>query len=459
MSHATDGDLHAYLDGALASGDPVRAERLAAHLDGCSDCRVRLEEARSLRSRAGEILAEAELGPVRPPPFEEILKRAETAEGSPLHTSGHGLRSTRTSRPPLAWAASVAIALGAGWLGHAVWTGSPVSDFTAMREADPASTESPAEAPRSSIQPSDLRVSETDDGSAVQPFEESGQPGSVDRLELQERSVAADLKDLEETPPVDAAAGFGDRVANLGQLERDEAAVTPEREGARARGERQNLPVKTERPATESATEPAPSQPARAERLAVAPPQGAEADEAYRELRKQVADDSAIQRGAADPDEVTGVRRADALVSGGTPGEPDVSGEVVVVAAAEAKLVWLPVSRGDAEQWMGGRLFQIPELEITDLAISTFGGAHLARVRQSLSGGETLELIQRAISAGEGNENRAVAGRIAGADEPRFASGAGDSVVTLTLDREGFRIMATAPVAIDSLRILLSRVR
>ena len=156
------------------------------------------------------------------------------------------------------------------------------------------------------------------------------------------------------------------------------------------------------------------------------------------------------------------MQRADALVSGAVPGEPGVSGEGVIVrarAARLARLVWLPVSRGDAEQWVGGRLFQVPDLEITDLAISALGPAHLARVRQSLSGGETLELIQRAISAGEGNEKLAEAGRIAGMDEPRLATEAGESVVTFTVDRAGFRITATAPVAIDSLRILLSRVR
>jgi hypothetical protein len=210
MSHANDGDLHAYLDGALASSDPERSERLAAHLEGCPDCRVRLEDARALRSQAAEILESAEIGSVRPPPFEEILERAETPEGPPFHASDSTRRSARWSRPPLAWAASVAIALGAGWLGHSVWTGTLMSDF----EAQP-------------LEQSQLTQQALDAASPETPESSSRPTASGD-------------------PETDDRSRFADRVANLAL---EEEVGAPAREGARERVARQNWPVETEQPA------------------------------------------------------------------------------------------------------------------------------------------------------------------------------------------------------------------
>ena len=45
MPHVLEGQLHAYLDGALAPSDPQFAE-IEAHLAGCADCRARLEHER-----------------------------------------------------------------------------------------------------------------------------------------------------------------------------------------------------------------------------------------------------------------------------------------------------------------------------------------------------------------------------------------------------------------------------
>ena len=441
MSHANDGDLHAYLDGALASSDPERSERLAAHLEECSDCRVRLEEARALRSRAGEILASADIGSVLPPPFEEILERAETPRGFPLHASDPTRRSARWSRPPLAWAASVAVALGAGWLGHSVWTGTAVSDFEVQ-----------------SLERSQLTQQ------------------AIDAAGPEARESSSRLTTRGGTE-VDDAAGFGDRVANL---EQEEEARAAGRTVARALSERQNRPAETEQPAAAPAraapvggelapSDPEPSEQALAARLPVAPPQGAEANEAYRALRKDVADDSVVERRAADRDQASDERRAevvmlDAAISGAAQPEPDVAGEAGGLDSKSSlgELVWLPVSRIDAEQWIGGSLLQVPDLEVSDLAISTRGTAHVVRIRQNLSGDETLELIQGLASSdevGEVVDVVAAAGRMAGADQPGPATEEHESMVTLTVDRGGFRIMATAPVAIDSLRILLSRVR
>jgi putative zinc finger protein len=96
MSHADDGTLHAYLDGQLS---PVERAQLEAHLASCAACRGRLDEERGLIARADALLAAA-LPPERAlPPF-------------------HGLRRVspwRRFRLPLAWAATLLLAVGGGW--------------------------------------------------------------------------------------------------------------------------------------------------------------------------------------------------------------------------------------------------------------------------------------------------------------------------------------------------------
>src|SRR2546422_10926374 len=105
MSHVDDGTLHAYLDGELS---PPEAQGVEAHLAQCPGCRGRLEEERTLITRAGELLALAA------PPDREL----------PPFRAGDVKPPTRLwwrVRLPLAWAATVVLALGIGtYLGSGV---------------------------------------------------------------------------------------------------------------------------------------------------------------------------------------------------------------------------------------------------------------------------------------------------------------------------------------------------
>ncbi|PYP51145.1 MAG: hypothetical protein DMD45_08855 [Gemmatimonadetes bacterium] len=105
MSHVDDGLLHAYLDGELS---PAEAQGVDAHLAQCSECRRRLEEERALIARAAELLALAA------PPDREL----------PPFRAGDVKPPTRLwwhVRLPLAWAATVLLALGIGtYLGRGV---------------------------------------------------------------------------------------------------------------------------------------------------------------------------------------------------------------------------------------------------------------------------------------------------------------------------------------------------
>jgi len=99
MSHVDDGTLHAYLDGELTA---VEVDRLTAHMAGCQACRTRLDEERALVERASRLLdlaAPPASGRIVPPLAE--LQRP---------------RLWWQVRTPLAWAATVVLAVGLGWI-------------------------------------------------------------------------------------------------------------------------------------------------------------------------------------------------------------------------------------------------------------------------------------------------------------------------------------------------------
>src|SRR3989442_6158048 len=98
MSHVDDGTLHAYLDGELS---PAEVQGVEAHLAQCTACRGRLDEERALITRAGDLLAVAAPPDRQLPPFR-------AGDVQPL------TRLWWHARLPLAWAATVAMALGIG---------------------------------------------------------------------------------------------------------------------------------------------------------------------------------------------------------------------------------------------------------------------------------------------------------------------------------------------------------
>ena len=98
MSHVDDGTLHAYLDGELG---PAEAQGVDAHIAQCPACRARVAEERALITRAGELLALAA-------PPERELPPFRAGDVRPLK------RLWWQVRLPLAWAATVVLALGIG---------------------------------------------------------------------------------------------------------------------------------------------------------------------------------------------------------------------------------------------------------------------------------------------------------------------------------------------------------
>jgi len=112
MSHVDEGQLHAYLDGAL--GSETARSRVEDHLRLCADCRSRLDTARRDREEAGGILALLDPGEVRVPAPEELRGSSGPGGGRPGRAGRR--RSAPSAAVRLAWAASVLLALGGGWM-------------------------------------------------------------------------------------------------------------------------------------------------------------------------------------------------------------------------------------------------------------------------------------------------------------------------------------------------------
>src|SRR5690606_19926117 len=122
MSHVDEGLLHAYLDGALVPGSEAYAA-IREHLARCADCRVRLEEARVLRDRAAEALLAVSLDEIPVPPFDAIVERSRGGAARRGVVVGRlPVRARRVRFVHAAWAASVALAVAAGWAAHG-WVG------------------------------------------------------------------------------------------------------------------------------------------------------------------------------------------------------------------------------------------------------------------------------------------------------------------------------------------------
>jgi hypothetical protein len=107
MQHLDDALIAEWVDGAIAESSPQHGA-IAAHVDQCDECRIRVEEERALAGHVRQLLGVA-TPPERTPPFEEVLHRAGTAPRRAV------ARRLPAAWRRLAWAATVVVAGGVGW--------------------------------------------------------------------------------------------------------------------------------------------------------------------------------------------------------------------------------------------------------------------------------------------------------------------------------------------------------
>ncbi len=206
MSHLTDGHLHAFLDGSVEDLADAGPSDVRSHLEGCADCRARLEAARLVRDRAHSLLQVAAPPSLAPPPIQELARAGSARPPAP--------RVFRPRPESLSWAATIAVALTAGCLARGM-----IDTEEAGRFAD-AGIEQPAEpaeiataneiALKSEIAPAD----EIATANEIAPLGKA--VAEIDRDERVDRPLA-------EEEPMQALAGEGAAAKMAGRI--DGAAV------------------------------------------------------------------------------------------------------------------------------------------------------------------------------------------------------------------------------------------
>ncbi|NJD11071.1 MAG: hypothetical protein FIB01_11780 [Gemmatimonadetes bacterium] len=338
MWHVDEGTLQAFLDDrergpAAGALDAETRDRVAAHLHACDVCSAELQRAERLRARAAGILLAA-APEIETPPFDlvapQLTPRAPT------------MRPAR-ARPawlPLAWAASVLLAVGAGWMGSQLWRGGAGSD--ARREQAAASPESTAPA-QTAAAPAQTPALARADTAPAPPA-----PGGGMRGAERWRADAA-------APAGEAAGGVGGVVlsAEAKQLQPAAAAREP------------------------------------AERRAVAA-----ADLA---VTAEKAAAGNLAGGAAERARVSAVSAAAAPAAGLTAAPRPAPGVVAEAGAGgypgDADVAWEISSREAAERLLGERINLVADAAVQEIAVAPRAQPALVRVRQVTAAGP-VELLQ-----------------------------------------------------------------
>jgi anti-sigma factor RsiW len=395
MSHIDDGTLHEYLDGEL--NDRRRAD-VEAHIADCIACAERLESAESLIGRASGLMSELEPEASQPPPWTEIEERA----------AARAARAPRKPRvgPWLAWAASIVLAFGVGWLSHSSW---PV---WGDRMQSPASQ---------TVQPSALPV-------AVEFEERPNVTGEAfdDRasaIAVEETSLRSLADQVEDQQPVTSTVGA-------------EPAAPPSR----------GVPEQIGRELAEADRDD----------LARRGGEG-EAAEA-----KEVSADETPAEPAVDHlrDDVTRERRELTAAKADVPADAEFAAPMAQVSAeAEANEVgrFFAVQPDEAAEWLGHQLRTLPDLQLQRVEVGPGAaledgvlGLPAVRLIYLDAANNEIVLTMQQASAEQAREKDAL-------DAVLIGQPSGMNVYRWY--EEGYLLTLAAEVSGDSLRALAERVR
>lgn len=372
MPHVDEGTLHALLDGALRAHEPERADRVEAHLETCADCRARMEEAAALKDTAADILSA--LGGAAPEPdFDEVRARAAAGEAEersgPATVRADFQEQVRWTRR-LAWAATIVVALGAGYIARDL--AGPTGAVTA-----PRTDRVEAAAPGTQAEDGPVGV-DADAGSATEQADEVPSPSEPTR---RARAGAAD----EEAAEDQAAEG-----QMVGERVQDQAG---------AGGADQPTGVQADQPAAAQADQPVDA--------------GAVQDDAPEaRLAEQQTDPTAgVVRPEIGP-ELEAVAR-----------QPLAFDRAVEATgtAADRVVDWVEVDLEEAERRLGGSVLLLPRARILEV-LAAADGEPTVRSFQVLPGGVTVGVVQRPASAGSAVGDAAAGA--ADADAPVPVAGA-----------------------------------
>lgn len=398
MSHIDEGPLHAYLDGETAGAERSGLEQ---HLEGCPECRSRLEEARVLRERSAGILSGSGPATVTPPPFEQVVARARAVEARQ--------RVFRLNRlTALGWAATIVLAVGVGWIARG--------------------TLGLGEPPR---QERDVAVV---DSAAPRMAERIGEPkpsaGAVGRALQQEPALESDaesrrMQRRDEPAPAGAAKS---EVAPAGRAEGELA----EAQVGEARAKLSEAEVERQ---------PAPGVAA----LATPPPSQARARGAHAQADsvEWAQDERKAGQAAAAEDTFAALRQVDLDALIGTAG---------------AGAAWREADEETARDLLGGPATRLPNAAVVAYLVPSEEDQRAVQVVQRLATGDVVVLMQQpvaAVSTGkrvvEPAEERPARDELMAMNEP--ASGA--ALASVSVRRGDYVLTLRGRLPTDSLLALL----
>jgi hypothetical protein len=417
MSHVDEGQLEALLDGAYDPGGPDTVA-IEAHLSTCPDCRTRLDEARALKERAAAVLRAARPRDVPMPSFEQMIASRRAAatvppEGASPQTatvapvaSAPSIRRAPIHRLPLAWAATLVLAVAGGWMAREL-----------LREGSAGP----------------IRVEMVRDNSMAVPSPESEVKEEAGAMQ---QDASADSRSIvvparPETPAERRA------FADEDQAKKVEASDLSRQKAQAA------APPATD--AVAGAPPPAISAAGRAE---------PEAANRLRAAGVRAAEENLVMLD---------------IVSTGSAAPEAVATLVGDYAAATDSSRWATVSVAEAAARLGRPPLTIPGLEVESVQVAGEAGTLIVRLTQRIDATTAVELIERReLVANEALASRASAasGR---ADAPARLDATvplDGSVAALfrgrtlvSTSRPGFVLILGAALPADSLRALSERVR
>lgn len=176
MQHLDEGTLQAWLDRPRSGLDPSEVADIGRHLAACETCTARLSELGESSERTRALLSVGGTAVASPPPYDRIAERAA------------GTRRRRRAQKRLtvmAWAASIVVAIGVGWLTNDLYrTGTELQLRAPRRE--PVTVQEPtaeADEPAPSRSPqvsADEARTGAAQGRSAPPVEEERQRPSVE---------------------------------------------------------------------------------------------------------------------------------------------------------------------------------------------------------------------------------------------------------------------------------------
>ncbi len=117
MSHVEEGTLHAMLDGELA-GEEIAS--LKAHLDTCAQCRALLDEVKEFVAEADTLIVTLDETALADEGGQAVRRTGGQASGKAVGRYGGNVRPWYRQPQFLAAAATITLAIGAGYIGLAL---------------------------------------------------------------------------------------------------------------------------------------------------------------------------------------------------------------------------------------------------------------------------------------------------------------------------------------------------